>query len=217
MKKYLLLVLLLSQIQLSAQDNIGFIIDENGNSLDFANIAFYKDGRHITVCSQENGSFDLPKVDWDTLHTLYIGYETAILSKVDFQDNSWITLKEHTYELETIVISEKKKRKRRCGCPCMNYQFDAIGTIDVTLTKEVPYKWTTYPNPATDFINIKANLNFQGVMEIIDLNNRIIGTYQINEIPMRIDISQLPSGSYHIRNRYQEEIYYVGQFIKVGL
>jgi hypothetical protein len=217
MKNYVLFLFLLIPTLFYAQNEYGVLIAEDGAELDFANVTFYQSGYIVDVTSPSADHFTLPTLEWDSLKVSYIGYKTTTLSKTEFSRNHLIILEENIYNLETIVVSAID---HHCGCSgyyTSVIREERIGNVEITFTKEAPYEWTTYPNPATDIINIKANLDFQGIMEIIDLNNRIIGTYQVNEVPMSIDISQLPAGNYYLRNRYQEEIYFVGQFIKVDL
>ncbi len=100
---------------------------------------------------------------------------------------------------------------------------DTLATRDITVTTDVTFIATftpegdpnaisdlqnsesiiqIYPNPATDIITIEwIGADGQGIIEIVDVNGRIVGNRTFTQSGSRvtIDISNLPSGSYFLR------------------
>ncbi len=61
-----------------------------------------------------------------------------------------------------------------------------------------PVDFTVYPNPATDYIHLKADLS-QGDISIINLNGQVLQSFKHRPIQKPIDVSHLKSGYYLLR------------------
>ena len=108
----------------------------------------------------------------------------------------------NTYTVELITFSADS-----CFSDTITQNINVIisGIDDVNNNKEI----SIYPNPATDFIQIKANLKYTSTV-IIDITGKtVLDTGDKN----RIDISHLANGIYFIKIIGKEHIY-TQKFIK---
>jgi len=72
----------------------------------------------------------------------------------------------------------------------------ALGVNDFQLVKS----FTVFPNPATDFINVKANDNsFDSTFCIIDEQGRMVSGGKLTDVTTTIDLSQFTSGVYFLQ------------------
>lgn len=63
---------------------------------------------------------------------------------------------------------------------------------------ELPQDITVYPNPVKDILNVKY-LQKEAIVEIFDMNGRMMGKYFLAENESLINLSALPSGTYTMR------------------
>ena len=68
-----------------------------------------------------------------------------------------------------------------------------------------------YPNPVSDYLNVSLGNNEIGEVKIIDLQGKII---KISKNTRRINISDIPSGTYIVQTYINKEIKYK-KFIKL--
>ena len=55
------------------------------------------------------------------------------------------------------------------------------------------------PNPATDYIDVFVKQQEDGQAEIIDMNGKVVKSFQLNNEVNRITINDLPQGMYVLR------------------
>lgn len=87
--------------------------------------------------------------------------------------------------------------------------------VNTTGIEKEDIQITAYPNPARDMIRLQmTNINAPTVQAtLLDVNGRIINTYQLQTQDARMDISNLPQGNYFIRIQTEEMIKTV-KFVK---
>ncbi|MEI8005794.1 MAG: T9SS type A sorting domain-containing protein [Bacteroidota bacterium] len=95
---------------------------------------------------------------------------------------------------------------------------------DVTLTGVFPWgvenlltqtlSLSVSPNPASDHINVTLEKAIQdGSFEIYNVQGRLVGKHQMNDVNARFDISALPSGMYYYRMSKDNTSLGTGSFI----
>ncbi len=89
--------------------------------------------------------------------------------------------------------------------------FDLTQIMDTPVNEiEEEISFELYPNPAKDFINIQGNIDRQGSFELANQSGKILSIYDANI--QRIDVSNLPKGSYFLKVKGTKQIQ---KFIKM--
>lgn len=61
------------------------------------------------------------------------------------------------------------------------------------------FDMTVYPNPAGDFAYIRIEKEVQTIAHLFDINGRLIQSQNFNGTQLKLDVSELPSGTYIIK------------------
>jgi hypothetical protein len=75
-----------------------------------------------------------------------------------------------------------------------------IGTEDWQLTG-----FEVYPNPATQFLIVKIP-NGKGLLQLTDLNGRVIEAVQVRDTDIQLSVSSLSKGTYYLRYEFQNQV-----------
>ena len=90
------------------------------------------------------------------------------------------------------------------GNGCERTLTDTVRINNSVSVAEHPGRFTLiYPQPAAQFINIKALFEMQQI-ELRDLSGRLIQSFETSESSSSIDLNAFAAGSYFLRIRYKE-------------
>ena len=84
----------------------------------------------------------------------------------------------------------------RAGEYCFAWRKSAVGIGEISAE---PTAWTLMPNPADDFVIVRADRPVQGVIELLDSRGRLVRWEPINGEQARIEVQGLKRGAYHLR------------------
>lgn len=221
MKKNLLVFLcLLMLTNMQAQSFLGFVQGNDGVELPFATLAIYEKGTlQEGMYADEAGTFELQNMNWDTLEVHFLGYETAKVPKNSFEKNGFVELKKQTFNLTEVVVVEERGPIYHCILRCCAWGEEEIPSFKPIFPEheELPItEWTIFPNPTTDFVQFKSNEILEGVLEIYDMQGQRLSAVQITQRNQVIDLQDLPTGTYILRNRTKEKIIPLGKIVKVN-
>jgi hypothetical protein len=77
-------------------------------------------------------------------------------------------------------------------------KYEYTNIISVEFEQSNPTVFKVYPNPTTDFINIETNQSDK-IVQIFNVNGQLVKTFYQNVSNQRIDITNLPAGTYFIK------------------
>jgi chitinase len=82
----------------------------------------------------------------------------------------------------------------------LNINYFKVFTHDPNaITNVNTFSFEVYPNPASEFVYIKLNTNYNSIVEIIDFNGRVLKHQNLESIDNTLDVSDISKGMYIIR------------------
>jgi hypothetical protein len=145
---------------------------------------------------------------------VFFNQQKETLCDWHFQDQADAAEIAHTYLIAKYQDGKPNPFVVDCTLPTRTYCLNTTPCIVATDNLEENYpKITIFPNPTTDFFEIKLNRfsdNFH--LKIININHQLIAekTYFMNE---KIDISSFPQGVYFL-TLTNEKTYFVAKLVK---
>ena len=62
-----------------------------------------------------------------------------------------------------------------------------------------------YPNPMQEFVTVKSADYFMTQLSLLDINGRVVKFVVVNNTSYQLNVIDLPSGSYHLIIKTQEQ------------
>jgi hypothetical protein len=84
----------------------------------------------------------------------------------------------------------------RPGEYCFAWRKSAVGIGEISAE---PIAWALMPNPADDFVIVRADRPVQGVIELLDSRGRLVRWEPFNGEQARLEVQGLKRGAYHVR------------------
>lgn len=197
-----------------------FLFWFNGSYMDEYRTVFEYDemGVKTNKITQYYTGLSWTNIDREIYNYSSVGYLTQITMSDweddDFEDTERFTFTNNTYGQHLRMDSEVWMGSEWISMP-MFYQtpkfyyeeFDENGAVSGLTEKSEENKIEIYPNPASDFINVKCKDQNIEHIKIVDINGKLvfetISSFHANEV--QIPVSQLQSGVYilHVTSRNQ--------------
>lgn len=219
MKKHLLFLgafLLFTNVifsqELKKEWVIGVVADETGHPMSRASI-FIKNTTAGTT-EYENGVFELEMSDKDTLIISHIGYETEMRTLKDIKKNGLISLQKFTYTLSEVWVTAYNPYDRSgiCCIYCTTLKEDTF-MFPISIGFQ-PRTWQYYPNPTKDYILIPA-LEKEGFIRVFSVNGIELKKIQVTDDLVKIQVNDLPAGTYFLRYDRAGWGEIIGKFAKI--
>lgn len=207
-------------VNLIAQTScVGYVVDENGSPIAFANVIGKQNDQFIKGTSTgEYGEFDIDLTDVETLAISCIGYKDLKVDAKAVLEDNWVVLKQDIYSIPDIVVSAMGPSfGTNCKEICWGYSSTKEEYVKDVLQLEFtePSNWTIYPNPATDFVSIKSEADKDGLIQIIDVSGKVLANYSFAGSRLEFGLDQIPNGTFILRYYDQKNSEVVGKLIKV--
>jgi hypothetical protein len=179
--------------------NLGtFAIVSDGSALPVELLYFYgeKEGENVllsweTATELNNDYFDV-EYSLDGINFEKIGQVQGAGTTIENQSYEFlhnprrdIAVQRFYYRLKQVDFDRKQ---------------EYTDIIQITFDIEQSVIINVYPNPATDFINIKINETQIGEMvQIIDIQGRILAEFRLEGLSSQYQVSNFPVGAYFIK------------------
>ncbi len=214
-------LLFLLPIFLLGQEGTHFTItDENGESLPFATVAYFKNGALIggTISNLE-GKVNLNTEEADSFLVSYVGHQQKTFTQEEIRTSETVSLSSSISLLTTVEVVEFRKQIRGCtlrGC-----------ILQSTITSEIEHQeleekdnqvseitWNSYPNPTSRYVHVEnSSGKAYGMIRVINALGSVI-----MELPyagnQTVDLINHPQGMYYINHFYQGKNSNIARVIK---
>ncbi|OSZ78174.1 hypothetical protein CAP35_07900 [Chitinophagaceae bacterium IBVUCB1] len=193
------------------------------------NIVIYKTKYAYNTLGQP---IEIIKEKYDPSSTTFLNYDKKLLTYnsannlqheiiIEWKNNAWDTFRRMTYQynnLNLITIAEsdfwdKAKQNWVYRIDTFEkgnthrYNFYYSAHFPSSINKQVEnINLTLYPNPAADFISVRAQLSGKHpyTIQVTDMNGRVLKTWDepaARTIQKQIPVAELPAGTYLLRLR----------------
>lgn len=128
-----------------------------------------------------------------------------------------ITEKNIKYYLDNQLVHTSPLSSKVVRANDLNFEFDNDGSgfiVDNIIVKDMDHlavsdviknEVNVFPNPASDFINIKSNESIKSI-KLYDIKGSLIKTENSSDKTLKLDISSLPKGNYIISTETESGI-----------
>lgn len=206
--------------QSMAQQNIsGQILDEEGLPIIGANLLIEEDGIHQGGTATDlNGNYELTLKQEQDLKITFLGYETLWMTLEDLLSNPFLTLKENTYNLDVVVVTAESvdliKHTITCYCPIIRSE-ETVIIAEESEEEAFNIQWNYFPNPTTNQVKITVDQELEGIVEVMDMQGRILQQLNVDQWPFSLNLAQYPAGTYVLRLHTEDKTELIGQVVKI--